>query len=83
MREMNILVLKRRRLRTIETFLAMLLAVAIHFGAPVLIGLAIVGFIIPLRQNNLQPRELFCTIDADCPPGYICMGGRCVIQQSS
>jgi hypothetical protein len=66
-----------------ETFLAMLLIVAIHIGAPVLIGLAFVGFIIPLKQSNLQPHELVCTIDTDCPPGYLCVGGRCVPQLSA
>jgi hypothetical protein len=23
-----------------------------------------------------------CSIDADCPPGYICLNGRCVPQKS-
>jgi len=22
-------------------------------------------------------RQLSCSIDADCPPGYICVGGAC------
>ena len=24
--------------------------------------------------------ELSCSIDTDCPPGFVCMGGRCIPQ---
>ena len=25
--------------------------------------------------------KLTCSIDTDCPPGYVCAGGRCILQQ--
>jgi hypothetical protein len=66
-----------------ETFLAMLLVVAIYISIPVLIGLTIVGFIIPLKQSNFQPYGLTCTHDTECPPGYICLVGQFVFNQAS
>ena len=65
-----------------EIFLAILLALAIHVGIPALIGLAIVGYLIPAKQPKLQTRELVCATNADCPPGYICVGGKCVLVQT-
>lgn len=32
------------------------------------------------REKVLEktPANLTCTIDADCPPGYVCLNGRCM-----
>ena len=30
------------------------------------------------RQPGKAKRELACSVDNDCPPGFICLGGRCV-----
>ena len=58
-----------------ETFLAILLALAIHVGIPAVIGFAIAGGI---ALAELQSRHLVCYVDADCPPGYECIGGKCL-----
>lgn len=65
-----------------EILLAILSALAIHVGIPAIIGFAIVGSIIQAEKAKLLTRVLVCATDADCPPGYICAGGRCVPQQA-
>jgi hypothetical protein len=30
------------------------------------------------RQFEEAPSYLTCSIDNDCPPGYKCLGGRCI-----
>jgi len=64
-----------------EVLLAILLVLAIFVGVPAGMGFGIVG-ILAWRERSLAPqrtqRELTCTVDADCPAGYICMNGRCV-----
>jgi hypothetical protein len=58
--------------------------VALFLGccAPVLIWAGVGS---AFYQQKKQVRSLagdladqFCSIDADCPPGYICRGGSCV-----
>jgi len=50
---------------------------------PVLIWVA---FAIAIRELSLRWREsrlpsaLVCRLDTDCPPGYVCLAGRCVPQ---
>jgi len=66
-----------------ETLLAVLMVLAIHIGTPTVIGLAIVGSTVLAEQTKLQSRKLVCAIDADCPPGYVCIGSRCTPQQAS
>ena len=61
-----------------ETFLAILLVLAIHVGIPTIIGFAIVGGVVQAERAKLQTRELVCATDADCPPGYVCIGGSCL-----
>jgi len=65
-----------------EVALAILLALAFFVGIPAAIGSGIVGLIRLLgRPGVAQTREsleLVCSVDADCPPGYKCVGGRCV-----
>lgn len=33
-----------------------------------------------LGENRERQVALLCRIDADCPEGYVCIGGRCVAQ---
>jgi len=48
---------------------------------PVLIWVA---FVVTIRELSLRWREsrlpsaLVCRFDTDCPPGYVCLAGRCV-----
>jgi len=62
-------------------FGALFFVVAILF--PVLIWVA---FIAAIRELSLRWREsrlpsaLVCRLDSDCPPGYVCLDGRCVPQ---
>jgi hypothetical protein len=51
------------------------LALVIHVGIPVVIGFALAGGI---ALAELQSRHLVCYVDADCPPGYECIGGKCL-----
>lgn len=34
--------------------------------------------VIPL---GIEPPPLVCTVDADCPPGYVCVNGKCVLEE--
>ncbi|TET13391.1 MAG: hypothetical protein E3J81_08775 [Dehalococcoidia bacterium] len=31
------------------------------------------------RLIKVRRKELVCTVDADCPPGYVCVNGTCVM----
>lgn len=63
-----------------EVALAILLALAVFVGIPAAIGFGIVGLTTLLGRTRVaQTRvSLVCSIDADCPPGYKCVEGRCV-----
>jgi len=70
-----------------EAALAILLALAVFVGIPAATGFGIVGLTRLLgRLGVAQTRvslELVCSVDADCPPGYRCVGGRCVPAEGS
>ena len=62
--------------------------VALLFGisAPVLIW---VGAGSALYQSRKRAKmlekalpNLACAINADCPPGYVCINGRCVLEKA-
>ena len=73
-----------------ETILAMLVVSGIFMGIPTVVGFAIAGVYILTRREartakrstalheTEAPGALVCALDADCPPGYWCVGGRCV-----
>jgi len=69
--------------RPMRQVVFVMLAFSFAILTPVLIW---VGLAIAIRELLLQWREsrlpssLVCRIDTDCPPGYICVAGRCVPQ---
>jgi hypothetical protein len=36
-----------------------------------------------IKQVGKTPSNLTCSVDTDCPPGYVCLGGRCILQKAS
>ena len=69
--------------------LAVLLALAVvplAFILYVVVGgsyRAMQYFLRPRKANGKKKnRSSLCLVDADCPPGYICVNGRCVAQRS-
>lgn len=43
----------------------------------VLLGSSTIS-VIPM---GVEPPPMVCTVDADCPPGYICVDGKCVLEE--
>jgi hypothetical protein len=64
--------------------LAMLAGIAV----PLLIWAAIITVLRHMfiewrtMRSGLLSGNLACSLDADCPPGYRCVGGRCVLATS-
>jgi len=58
--------------------------VALLFGCfmPVLIWVGVGTAVYQFRKEAKQVKQAIpdsvCSIDTDCPPGYICISGRCV-----
>jgi len=49
---------------------------------PAIIAYAIVGFLVlwnRFRTERADFLALTCTVDADCPDGYVCQNGVCVV----
>jgi len=46
---------------------------------PLLIG---AGAGVSLFQSWKRAEKAACSIDADCPPGFVCVNGRCVPEQA-
>jgi hypothetical protein len=70
----------KRAMRRIA-YVPLFLLVAILM--PVLIWVALVLVIRQLLlhwQESRLPSTLVCSFDSDCPPGYVCIAGRCVPQ---
>jgi hypothetical protein len=34
------------------------------------------------KRSKEVPLNLTCSVDTDCPTGYICVGGRCIPQRA-
>jgi hypothetical protein len=71
-----------------ETMLAVLMVLGVYIMLPAIIGFIIVGSfmlwehwairkVAHVEKQASQPL-MVCSTDADCPLGYVCMGGRCV-----
>lgn len=68
-------------LEEMELILAILVVLAIHVGVPTVIGFVIVGILAWCERSvahQKRRRQLVCTVNADCPLGYICVNGCCV-----
>ncbi len=65
-----------------EQIVGVLQAIGIFVALPTLIGFIIVGsFLLWDRRARLKHgvSELACTINTDCPPGFVCVNGLCVL----
>ncbi len=64
-----------------ELILGILQVLAIFVVMPVLVAIVIVASL-PLWDRRASKKqsvvELVCSIDADCPPGFVCANGYCV-----
>ena len=68
------------------TVLAILEGLAIFLVLPIIIGIIIISLamIVERTKNKMvgnvkeQIENLVCSIDADCPVGYVCLEGKCV-----
>jgi hypothetical protein len=69
-------------------YLAVLQVLGIFLVLPIVIASSIISFVlifgIVKRKVTGSIKEsievLVCSIDADCPEGYLCVGGKCVPQ---
>jgi hypothetical protein len=60
-------------------------AIGIFIVFPSIIGFIIVGsFLIWHRRTSTKRNitNLVCSINSDCPPGFVCVNGHCVPAQS-
>lgn len=71
--------MKRLRNCTLALLLGLCVPLLIWVGAGVALSQR-------RRQANLVKQafpDLVCSIDADCPSGYVCLNGRCVLQEAA
>jgi len=64
-----------------EVVLGILQVLGIFLVLPALVGVVIAGlFILSGRRASATHGigQLMCTVDADCPDGYVCRNGFCV-----
>ena len=64
-----------------EVVLGILQGLGIFLVVPIVIGLFVGGSVILWRMRKRARVEFFenvCSIDTDCPPGYVCESGVCV-----
>ena len=66
-------------LRTVPGGVFTLLVLGIT-GAPIVLVVGLIGIWHgPSLASRVRRKALLaCTIDADCPPGHVCVGGICV-----
>ena len=68
--------------------LAVLEGIGFFVVIPVLVGVIIISLYFIYQQlrtkfaGNIKEsiENMVCSIDTDCPPGYICINGKCVPQ---
>ncbi len=72
---------RQRRFGALGKASSVLLAFLTTILAPVLIwvalAIAVRELLLRWRESHL-PSTMVCRIDTDCPPGYICLAGRCI-----
>ncbi len=53
-------------------------ALLLGLSAPVLIWVGAGAALVSARREKMAVRQpATCSVDADCPPGFVCIGGRC------
>jgi len=73
-----------------QGIIALLLAIMVLFPAAFVAYVNAGSFYTAIRYSSGKSRagrreeiaSYFCTIDTDCPPGYVCLNGHCVPQKS-
>lgn len=73
------------------TVLAILEVLGFFVVLPIIIGLIIISLVMIVeRSRRKMPGRiketidnLVCSIDTDCPTGYVCSNGKCVPQSGS
>lgn len=55
-----------------------LVALVLGISAPVLIWVGAGSALYQRRKAARAAESLSCSLDADCPPGHICLDGICV-----
>ena len=68
-----------------ELTLGILQGLGIFAALPFLIGIIIaVPFLLWNRRASVKQDiiTLVCSINADCPPGFLCLNGHCVPQKA-
>lgn len=59
---------------------AIFLVLLFYVVIPVLIGLGIILIYLRVTGKKIKQASLTCSADADCPSGYVCAGGICVLE---
>lgn len=64
-----------------------LIGIVIFLVLPIIVALIIISLNkvaeqLKKQQTGLGNDKLVCSIDADCPPGQICVDGKCVLHIS-
>ena len=73
-----------------ENILGILQGLGFFVVLPVLVGLIIISSSIMFQQlktkmaGNIKGSidNLVCSVDADCPTGYVCINGQCIPQNN-
>ena len=68
--------------------LTVLEVLGIFLVIPIIIGIIIISLVMTvdrIKQNmtgsiKVSVENLVCSVDADCPEGYLCIGGKCIPQ---
>ena len=64
-----------------EIALGILQGIGIFLVGPIIFGLLIGGIVVLWSFRKAKRVEVFdiaCSLDIDCPPGYVCDNGVCV-----
>ncbi len=63
-----------------RSFRNCVIALLLGLCAPVLIWVGAFGAL-SIKRKESKP-DLSCALDADCPPGFVCMNGRCMPEKA-
>ena len=66
-----------------STILAIALgSLAVLFPVALVWYICIGGICVAIKERRVALSSLTCSIDADCPPGYSCVNGHCILQKA-